>query len=107
MSLANTPKPPYYAVIFSSIRENDDSEYNVMAKKMDSMAKEQSGYLGFETVSGEIGLSISYWESLEAIRQWKKNVDHLEAQNKGKTSWYKSYRVRITKVEHEYSFDKS
>jgi len=107
MSLASTPKPPYYAVIFSSIRENDDEEYGIMAKKMDALAKIQPGFLGFETVRGKVGLSISYWEDIESIQNWKSNVDHQEAQQKGKTDWYSRFKVRIAKVEREYSFDKS
>ena len=46
----------------------------------------------------------SYWESLEAIKNWKANMEHLEAQEKGKTTWYKNYKVRIAKVEREYEF---
>jgi len=106
MNLASTPEPPYYAVIFSSIRENDDSEYQVMANKMDGLAKIQSGFLGFETARDVLGVSVSYWEDLDAIRNWKMNVDHIEAQNKGKSDWYKTYKVRIAKVEREYSFEK-
>ena len=107
MSLANTPKPPYYAVIFSSIRESDDPEYHVMAKKMDELAKGQPGFLGFETARDLLGISVSYWESVDAIQQWKNNVDHIEAQKKGISDWYKTYKVRIAKVEREYSFEKS
>ena len=106
MSLSNTPQPPYYAVIFSSVRENDDAAYLVMAEKMDALAKKQPGFLGFETTRDIIGISVSYWESLEAIQHWKNNVDHQEAQGKGKSDWYKSYKVRIARVEKEYSFDK-
>ena len=106
MKLAKTPKPPYYAVIFSSIRENDDETYNEMAIKMDELAKEQPGFLGFETVRDILGISVSYWESLESIQKWKMNANHLEAQFKGKTEWYKNYTVRIAKVEREYSFEK-
>ncbi len=106
MSLANTPKPPYYAVIFSSIRDNDDEDYQVMAKKMDELAKIQPGFLGFETARDTLSVSVSYWESLESIQKWKNNLDHREAQNKGKTKWYEGYKVRIATVEREYSFEK-
>ena len=104
--LANTPQPPYYAVIFSSIIENDDEKYHVMAEKMEELAKTQPGFLGFESARDELGISVSYWDSLKAIQNWKSNVDHLEAQNKGKTEWYNSYTVRIAKVERDYNFDK-
>ena len=104
MELANTPKPPYYAVIFSSIRKNDDSEYHSTAKRMDELAKEQPGFLGFETARDILGISVSYWDSLEAIQQWKNNAEHKIAQEKGIKDWYKTYIVRIAKVEREYTF---
>jgi heme-degrading monooxygenase HmoA len=106
MELAKTPRPPYYAVIFSSIRENDDEAYNDMAVKMDELAKEQPGFLGFETARDLLGVSVSYWESLAAIQKWKMNTKHLAAQFKGKAEWYKNYTVRIAKVELEYGFEK-
>ena len=102
--LAKTPEPPYYAVIFSSIRNNDDGAYIEMAIKMDELAKEQPGYLGVESARETLGITVSYWESLEAIRNWKLNTSHIEAQKKGKSEWYKNYSVRIAKVERAYSF---
>jgi heme-degrading monooxygenase HmoA len=79
MNLTNTPEPPYYAVIFSSIRENDDESYNQMGVEMDELAKEQPGFLGFETVRDLVGISVSYWKDILSIQQWKGNVDHIEA----------------------------
>jgi heme-degrading monooxygenase HmoA len=102
--LAQTPPPPYYAVIFSSVRTADDNGYNEMAEKMDALAKEQPGYLGFESARNEIGISVSYWKDLESIRQWKQQADHLVAQQKGASHWYSQYTVRICKVERDYSF---
>lgn len=106
MSIANTPKPPYYAVIFSSIIENDNEKYHVMAKEMEELAKIQPGFLGFETARNSLGISVSYWENVEAIQNWRTNVEHMEAKSKGKMEWYNSYKVRISKVERDYSFDK-
>lgn len=102
--LANTPQPPYYAVIFSSIKKNNDTAYNDMAQKMEKLAKQQQGFLGIESAREEVGITVSYWQSLEAIQQWKNNVAHIEAQIKGKSDWYKNYKVRIAKVERAYSF---
>jgi heme-degrading monooxygenase HmoA len=102
--LANTPQPPYYAVIFSSIKKNNDKTYNEMAQKMEKLAKQQQGFLGIESAREEVGITVSYWQSLEAIQQWKNNVAHIEAQAKGKLDWYKNYKVRIAKVERAYSF---
>ena len=77
-----------------------------MARKMEALAEKQPGYLGIESARDELGITVSYWESLEAIANWKSNADHLFAQEKGKTEWYKSYKVRICLVEREYEFER-
>lgn len=104
--LAKTPFPPYYAVIFTSILPMSSSEYEQTAKKMAELAQEQPGYLGEESTrnSEGHGITISYWDSLDAIQQWKLQVDHQEAQKRGKKEWYLSYHTRICKVERDYSF---
>ncbi|TGD58129.1 antibiotic biosynthesis monooxygenase family protein [Flavobacterium humi] len=98
-------QPPYYAVIFTSVTNESNEGYSEMAQKMQSLAQGQEGYLGMESARNEIGITVSYWKSLESIRSWKQNLEHLEAQSKGRSSWYKSYTVRIALVEREYSFD--
>ncbi|MES2862964.1 MAG: antibiotic biosynthesis monooxygenase [Bacteroidota bacterium] len=97
---------PYYAVIFTSTRTNLDDNYAEMAIKMETLAKQQPGFLGVESARNEIGITVSYWESLEAIANWKQNLDHLDAQFLGRQKWYENYMVRIAKVEKEYSFEK-
>ncbi|WP_291135938.1 antibiotic biosynthesis monooxygenase family protein [Flavobacterium sp. UBA7663] len=94
----------YYAVIFTSTRTEMEAGYAEMAIKMVELAKAQPGYIGMESARSEIGITVSYWESLEAIQNWKANMEHVEAQEKGKTTWYKNYKVRIAKVEREYEF---
>jgi heme-degrading monooxygenase HmoA len=98
---------PYYAVIFSSEQTNDVKGYSEMAIAMENLAKLQPGYLGIESARESIGITVSYWESLEAIKKWKSNLDHLEAQNLGKAQWYSWYKVRICKVEREYEFTRT
>lgn len=95
-------KPPYYAVIFSSTRTEGDHGYAEMAQKMENLAKEQPGFLGVESARSEIGITVSYWQSLEAIANWKANTEHFVAQQKSKADWYKWYKVRICLVEREY-----
>lgn len=101
--IASTPQPPYYAVIFTSIRHEGDNGYEDTANQMLRLASQQAGFLGFETARQEIGISVSYWESLDAIRAWKDNAEHKQAQNKA-MEWYKTFRVRICRVEREYGF---
>lgn len=104
--IANTPKPPYYAVIFSTLMTEYDEGYQESAFKMEEMAKIQKGYLGIESVRNELGITVSYWDSLEAIAQWKKNAEHTLVREKGRAVWYKKYQLRICKVEHDYGFEK-
>lgn len=100
--IANTPEPPYYAVIFSSVRTDGDNGYSEMASAMANLAAEQPGYLGFESAREEVGITVSYWRNREAILAWKKNLEHLVAQRIGKERWYESYRVRVALVERDY-----
>lgn len=95
-------KPPYYAVIFTSLKSTNENGYAEMAQRMDELAKQQPGYIGIESARDEIGITVSYWESLDAIADWKSNADHLFAQQRGKTDWYSWYKVRICLVEREY-----
>tara|TARA_Y100000815_G_C13343046_1_gene500818 strand:- start:590 stop:883 length:294 start_codon:yes stop_codon:yes gene_type:complete len=94
----------YYAVIFTSIRTDNDNGYAEMAEKMETLARLQPGFISVESARNEIGITVSYWESLEAIRNWKTHIDHLVAQEKGRSTWYKNYKVRIAKIEREYDF---
>jgi len=100
---ATTPEPPYYAVIFTSLRTEGDQGYADMARRMVELAKEQPGFLGIDSVRDGLGITVSYWQSLEAIKAWRDNAEHRLAQ-KCSRDWYASFRVRVCKVEREYGF---
>jgi heme-degrading monooxygenase HmoA len=100
---AQTPEPPYYAVIFTSIRNDAANGYTETAREMVELASTQPGFLGYESAREEIGISVSYWSSLEAIAAWKENLAHRCAQGRAK-QWYKTFRVRVCRVEREYGF---
>ena len=103
-TVASTPKPPYYAVIFTSLRTEDDNGYADMATKMLELAAQQPGFLGIESAREDLGITVSYWSDLESIRNWKTNAEHLQAQRLGREQWYASFKVRISKVERDYGF---
>jgi heme-degrading monooxygenase HmoA len=104
--IAKTPQPPYYAVIFTTIRTDVDENYEETALQMELLAKEQKGYLGIESARASVGITVSYWESLEAISNWKNNLEHIVAREKGRAVWYQQYQLRICKVERAYDFEK-
>jgi heme-degrading monooxygenase HmoA len=101
--LADTPAPPYYTVIFSSVRTAHEEGYGATAQRMLELAAQQPGYLGVESArDANVGITVSYWASLDAIRAWKANAEHLEAQRLGHSQWYAAFRLRVAKVERDY-----
>jgi len=95
---------PYYAVIFTSTRTEGDNGYVDMADLMETLAKEQDGFISIDSARSEVGITVSYWKTLDAIKQWKQQTEHVLAQQKGRQDWYSWYNVRICKVEREYEF---
>jgi heme-degrading monooxygenase HmoA len=102
--IACTPTPPYYTVIFTSLRTEGDRGYGNMAEKMVELAARQPGFLGVESArdANGLGITVSYWESEEAIANWKANADHRIAQETGRKVWYSDYKLRVAKVERDY-----
>lgn len=104
--IAKTPEAPYYAVIFTSIRTEVEDNYGETANRMVELAAEQPGFLGVESARNEIGITVSYWKDIEAIKNWKMNAEHTIARETGRSDWYQAFKVRIAKVERDYDFTK-
>jgi len=100
--------PPYYAVLFSSKRKwqqpGVDDGYGSKADEIEARAKDAEGYLGIESVRDENqdGMTVSYWEAPNHIRQWRADLQHRAAQALGKSQWYESYGVNVARVEVTY-----
>ncbi len=104
--IARTPAPPYWAVIFTSVRTPADGEaYASMAAAMAELASRQPGYLGHESARGPdgLGITVSYWSSEEAMRAWKRVAAHAAAQRIGIERWYADYTARVARVERDYT----
>jgi heme-degrading monooxygenase HmoA len=104
--IAKTPAPPYYAVIFTSVRTSGDNGYPKLSEKMFALASGQEGFLGVESVRNETGITVSYWKDTESIKNWRNNIQHSIAREKGRSDWYKSFKARIALVERDYDFYK-
>lgn len=106
MAFADTPTPPYWAVLFTSLRTTEDAEsYARMADAMTALAPSQPGYLGIESVRGAdgIGITVSYWRDEASIAAWKRQSAHVAAQQAGHSRWYEDFVVRIARVERAYT----
>ncbi|GAB7006674.1 antibiotic biosynthesis monooxygenase [Nocardioides sp. AN3] len=102
MTIAQTPEPPYTAVIFTSLRTDGDQGYAAMAARMEALAMQQPGYLGIESARDGVGITVSYWDSEAAAAAWKGVAEHVVAQRRGQAAWYADYRVRVATVLREY-----
>jgi heme-degrading monooxygenase HmoA len=107
--MQHPPAPPYYAVIFTSVRTPDDPDgYAAAAARMEELAAEQPGFLGVESARGPdgVGITVSYWNSLEAVRAWGRHAEHRLAQLAGREKWYERFRLRVCRVEAEHGFER-
>ncbi|MBT9491220.1 MAG: antibiotic biosynthesis monooxygenase [Paucibacter sp.] len=100
-------EPPYYAVIFTSQRNSVELGYAETADRMVELAAQQTGYLGVESARGAdgLGITVSYWRSLQDIAAWRRQGEHMQARDQGRADWYLHYALRIAKVERAYGWD--
>lgn len=103
--IAQTPAPPYYAVIFSSLRTDGDLGYSNAAARMLELAQQQPGFLGVESAREDgLGITVSYWASEAAILAWKQHAEHQQVREQGRATWYTAFHTRVCKVERAYIF---
>lgn len=95
-------EPPYYAVIFTSVKTKNHDGYADTARRMMELVESQDGFLGVDSAREEVGITVSYWRDLESIAKWRNHAEHTLAREKGRREWYQSFSVRIAKVEREY-----
>ena len=104
--IAQTPDPPYYAVIFTSLRTNDVEGYAEMSARMVELGAEQDGFLGIESARDGLGITVSYWRDEESIRKWREDAEHRLAQHAGFKRWYESFATRVCRVERQHIFNR-
>ena len=105
-AIAKTPEPPYWAVIFTSVRTGDLEGYDETAARMAGLAAGMPGFLGLESAFEGVGITVSYWADLDSIAAWKRQIEHAEAQANGRRRWYDRYVTRIARVERDYCFER-
>ena len=105
--IAATPEPPYYVVIFTSLRTEVDAGYAEAAQRMLELAAQQPGFLGVESARSDgLGITLSYWQSEEAIQAWREHAEHSIVREQGRADWYAAFTTRVAKVERAYTFSR-
>ncbi|WP_032939902.1 antibiotic biosynthesis monooxygenase family protein [Citrobacter youngae] len=99
------------AVLFEADALPEAQErYLQLASELKPLLSHTPGFISIEryqslTTPGKI-LSLSWWEDEESVAEWKKNMMHQAAQEEGRQSIFSFYRIRVTRVFHDYSSDK-
>ena len=96
-----------YAVIFTSVRTGSDGGYAETATRMLELARSMPGFLGVDSARETTGITVSYWESPDAIRAWRDHPEHLAAQARGRAEWYETFTTRVCKVMRSSRFPES
>jgi len=105
--IAKTPEPPYYVVMFTTQRTDVDTGYAEAAQRMLELAAQQPGFLGVESARSDgLGITLSYWQSEEAIRAWREHAEHSLVREQGRADWYAAFATRVAKVERAYTFSR-
>lgn len=105
---AQTPAPPYYAVIFTTLQPeltSDEADaYAATAATMEELARDEAGFLGIESARSGLGITVSYWSDTDSIERWRTNTAHTLARDSGRERWYEVYELRVARVERAYGW---
>jgi len=80
--------------------------YFELAGELRAEIEKQPGFIAVERFEHVLEkgrfVSISTWESEEAIRNWKANLPHQDAQAEGRAALFENYRIRVAAVIRDY-----
>ncbi len=89
-----------FVVTFISLLNTNADGYEAAADKMIKAVEKEKGFVAVYSVRNEVGvgITVSYWSSLEAIAQWKADNAHTVIQKKGKNEWYDWYQLQVCEI---------
>ena len=92
-----------YAVIFRATIREKDPDYEATAVHLRQLAMTRYRCRDFVSMQeGTSELTISWWDSLEDIKQWREDPEHRSARDRGRDQWYTDYRVEVVEVLRQY-----
>jgi heme-degrading monooxygenase HmoA len=95
-----------WAVIFTSKLRATAEGYGDAANRMVELAQNEPGFLGIESARSAdgVGITVSYWDSLDAITKWREHGEHKLVQARGREEFYERYSVHVSRVVRTVSF---
>jgi len=89
-----------FIVSFISLLNSEAAGYAQAADKMVKAVEKEAGFVAVYSARNKegVGITVSYWSSVEAIAQWKANKAHKVIQAKGKSEWYDWYQLQVCEI---------
>lgn len=86
-----------FLVVFRNRKRADiDAEaYGAEADLMETMAREQPGFISFKSYVADDGevVALSEWEDENAALAWRRVAEHSAAQSRGRSEYYEDYTL--------------
>ena len=101
------------AVIFEALaKQGRQDDYLAVAEQLRAHLANQPGFISIERFQSLIEpaklLSLSFWQDETAVRLWREQSDHRQAQRSGRTEIFADYRLRVAQVLRDYGrFDRA
>ncbi len=101
-----------YLIIFEAYpHASQKDRYFELAAQLREDLINQPGFIHVERFQSLVDegkiLSLSCWESEEAIAGWRNHAEHMVVQKEGKEKIFDSYRLRVAEVVRDYGFSRS
>lgn len=97
-----------YAVIFEVYPTKEGKEeYLKIASTLKAFLENREGFISVERFQSLVNenklLSLSFWEDEKSIEIWRNMFEHRMAQDKGNKGVFEDYRIRVAKVQRDYT----
>src|SRR5262252_2523094 len=86
--------------------EGRAQDYFALAASLKPRLEQIDGFISVErfvslSEEGKF-VSISFWRDEEAVRHWRNDAEHREAQGAGRGGIFRDYRLRVASVIRDY-----
>lgn len=96
-----------YVLFEVTIKKENMDDYLALAAELKSELAKAKGFVRSERFSSLVNegrlLSLSVWESEDAVAEWRNQVQHRNGQQLGRESIFESYNITVASAIRSYS----
>jgi len=101
---------PMVTLFWSRFRDDiDEAAYRDDAERVHALAQSMPGFISIKRYRADDGerLSVVMFESEAQQSEFRKLAEHRAAQQRGRESYYQSYRLMVCESRREYGWPNS